>query len=631
MPAFNEEIDCVVLIAHMHSKWDIVGFKNPLFVCSEMFFDLCNIEERRWILWRIISDIRKSIFTVQTLSDYLLPDDFSKIEQNANLISRQWYKDCDEDRSEYLGVSTGKCFEYAIQTSIMRRLKFAQSIKRLLETYPNVPLYCDYAHDSEEMSILTSFGRNVFAFDQKQYTAGIQSMKSKRIANNASKYIRQASNYALRLLTLSNRHRYNQELPTIITFPTSNILKSLEMWKSKYNNKLNIVLPSITFKNIFAMLCLIRAGANLIINDNMAANVNNQPTNDVKKELYRHIKLDGTDKQFAYLISNIETILVRVIDNLLETEYGRLIVSINKIYAMLENVRPTAVVLPNDNQTLFRAWALVAKKLNIISVTPQHGHPMFLGDGNHLTSDYSIFWSKLSAQSYIQLGLDPACALISKYPFSLTSKPSSKRNYLNLDEELIILIITTGNPGVQVKIAETWVCDYIINVLNTLTQSGLKLKLCVKLHPGESKQMYYNNIDSKLISKIKIYENADLSNLINKVDVIISPPSTCILQALLMKKPVILVSAETADNDQLSLSKLRNVLTANSYDEIINCIHKIYDNGYSVNSSGIDVSKYSGTQDSQSENNFLELLYEIVYSTRNLSNSSKDGLRDEFL
>lgn len=611
----NAEIDGVVLIAHKHQMWEVASLKNPLFVCTEMFFDLSDIEERRWILWQLISELRKAYLQTKILSEFLLPNDFTTIERNAKLISQQWYSNGINDWSEFRGISIGKCFEYDIQTRIMRRLKFVVSIRRLIECFPVKPLYCDYADNSEEKAILLAYGIYTNDFDKPVSATKIEKKYVKSATNVSVTILRKLINDVLNRLEFFKNNNNKQKLPIIIAFPTPNILKALDVWKSEYNNKVRVVLPSIAFKNLFSMIKLIRAGAYLAYSEVDNIEIKGNEIESIRNKLINHIGFEAINEPYLNYDLRVDSILINILNKVIYTELHKNLRTIKSIADTLDKFKPNVVVLPNDNQTLYRAWALVAKKFGVITVTPQHGHPMFLGDGNHMTSDFSIFWSKLSSLTYIQLGLDPSRALISGFPSADVYQSATKIERINSNEEISILIITTGNPGVQVKINETWVCEYIMNILVQLLNSKQKLKLKIKLHPGESRELYYNNIFDSLGYRANIYDNADLIDLIKKADIIVSPPSTCVLQALCMNKPVILVSPEVSENVQLDFSKLKNVVTAIKYDDILKCLNLIVESELPHNISGIEVSEYIGIVDGNSSKRLMETVYKMASNT----------------
>ncbi len=537
----SKDISCdsIVLVAQRHSRWEIDGFCNPLFVCTEMLFDLQNIEVRRWELWHLIKDLDNASKHSATLSEFLEPDDFSFIEYTAKLISQQFYQPDGTDWSLYNGISLGKCFEYDVQTKSMRRLKYLLSIKRLVECFPSKQIYCDYPTDSEERKLLAAFQINLSNFDvSTQITSQKRWNLRDSITNLGIKYLRSAIIQFCNILTRCN-HKELNKVPTIVVFPTQIILKTLEIWKNEYTERLKIVIASGTNKNIRSIINLIQSGA---IFANLAEVNNKLDTVDIsriKNKWIERSESEGYLKLFDIKGMSLDKHFAAIINEIIDVDFPRICNVINSSTNLFNKVSAKAILLPNDTQTMYRAFALVARSMGVKSFTPQHGYPMYLGDGNHLTSDYSFFWSKSTAQIYENLGVSQDSLFITGCPYSDTLCSKDGTNSDLGDKEIQVLIITTGNPGVQVKIKEEWVPEYILNVLSNLLQSKHKLSLTVKLHPGESRKLYAENVSSYLHRNIKFIDDGDLTSLIQDNDVIISPPSTCILQALLLNKPVI--------------------------------------------------------------------------------------------
>ena len=101
--------DAIVLISRLHPNLQPYVFRCPLFVCSEMFVDLHDIEERRWRLWALRGDLRARGHAVATLADFLEAEDIGWLDSQGTLIAQKWYlDDAGQDVTIFQGISLGR-------------------------------------------------------------------------------------------------------------------------------------------------------------------------------------------------------------------------------------------------------------------------------------------------------------------------------------------------------------------------------------------------------------------------------------------------------------------------------------------------------------------------------------------
>lgn len=116
--------------------------------------------------------------------------------------------------------------------------------------------------------------------------------------------------------------------------------------------------------------------------------------------------------------------------------------------------------------------------------------------------------------------------------------------------------------------------EFIKNIFKELKKYHEK-KPIVKLHPS---QFYYDPkiLINKIDSSIPIFQNINIVNLISSCDFLISLNfSTVILEAMILKKPTILVLPEDQDFEDEKIVKMNSTLCVKKVDDIKNAIEKI--------------------------------------------------------
>lgn len=608
--------DCaaIVLIHRSHPEWNVKGVFKPVFVCAEMFLDLKDVELRRWQIWRLRNELRTASLPVAMLAEFLLPEDIAWLEKTSMYIAHHWYLENERDWSEYRGVSLGRCCEYDIKAKSLRRLKFALTCKRLIERFPDRPVFSDYPPESNEWEILNMLGIAVRPFDVHSVT---DAPPGRNFRHDLRVWLeKRVRLWGLDLLQMVSRlttRRWSPDQPVAVVRLSLQNLKALEVWRREPIRRVQIAMWMDYLIRPKMVWNLLKSGAVIVDTPRNHAPLCLAELTEIGE---RWVGIRGSLRHIDSLTFwgvSLQPVFNRLFDSMVRTEFKSVCDLVDHAYRTLDNPRVTLLVLPNDCQLPLRTWTLVAKQLGKKTLVTQHGGPLdYKEDDNHLLGDYSAFWSEMEAREYIAAGLRPTQTLVTGSPNAdIYYSGRAVSNSSARSGRIRILVITTGSPGVQAYLDEVWAPDYITDVLKNLCDGTGAFEVTVKLHPGESPALYREHMRPWLDQITSFKDIADLHALISHCDVVVSPLSTVVLEARAQGKPVILVPIKSVAGRMTNLERIQGVVTVRDGDSISAIARRIVQEGVGSSADEVDVTQYIGPLDGQSSQRLFEAIQRI--------------------
>ncbi|MBW8829367.1 MAG: hypothetical protein JF606_08040 [Burkholderiales bacterium] len=615
--------DAIVLVQRPHDDWTVAPSQRPLFVCAEMFLDLRDIEQRRWRMWQLRNSLVDAGLFATTLSDFLHPDDIAWLEHQGARVAHEWYLERESDRTMYRGISLGRCIEYEVKARAIRLLKLWLTVRRLIQRHPGCTLFADFAPDSTEWKLLELLGQPVQRFGALSATSQTSppqaqpSWRSRLISSG-----RRWGLSAMRLLSRLFAWRRDPALPLVVVRVGMQSAKMLERWVAGPRPAVRFSLWMNYLMRPRTVLSLVLAGAS-IPETSVLGHAATAPELDAALDWpSRRTSVAGTDAHLGdakALAPLIDEMLCRIT----RTGFRVARTDIDDAYATLGEPATALLVIPNDCQPVMRAWTLVAKRLARRTLVLQHGHLDYTEDEDHLTADHSAFWSTMVAQDYLSAGLQPHQIIVTGSPNAdeycvedYRPWPSKQK----LSGKTRVLVITTGNPAVQAYISETWVCDYIAGVLEALAPRLSEIEMVVKLHPGEDAGLYKANLGSLLPPGTAVDDRGNLARLIAEADVVISPPSTVVIEARAGGTPVILVRIPSVDNRATTLQHAEGVATVRDYRELGGAIDRIVAGRREDDAQAWPLSRFLGPLDGHASKRLLEAVHDLASAPQGFSN-----------
>lgn len=566
--------DAIVLVSHSHPDWQIDGCRSPLFVCSEMFVALNDIEVQRWRLWTLRDGLRAGGYAVATLADFLVAEDIAWLETQGARVAHEWYcDDAGDDPTMYRGISLGRCIEYDVKARAIRLLKLARCIERVRQRYPGVSIFTDSGPESIERDVLARLDIDVRHFGHP-WSVDVSTLSSSAPAAGPSLKVRvletarHTSLAAVRWASRLTARRQPPGTPRVVVRVGLQSVMMLQRWLTNPSRGIHFVLWMSYLMRPNSVLRLVQAGHS--ITEQTRAPTRPEYLASVRARVER---LFGLPNRHPGAGRPMGSLLDAMLGQVSSKTFPIVHAAIDDAYAELGHPDTALLCIPNDCQPLMRAWTLVAQVFGLPSLVLQHGYLDYTEDGDHLTATHSAFWSETVSQYYRTIGLRPEQVIVTGSPnadlYVKRQLTETRGTAVRTADRPRILIITTGNPGVQAYIHETWVCDYVAGILDALKLRFADFTFAMKLHPGECAALYREHLADRLPPGMEISDRGDLARMIAEADIIISPPSTVVIEARAGGKAVILMPVPTVEHRRTTLSEVEGVVTVYRNEDLV--------------------------------------------------------------
>ncbi len=355
-----------------------------------------------------------------------------------------------------------------------------------------------------------------------------------------------------------------------------------------------------------------------LLNQRRPAVLNKKSLDIIKKSNCKIIDLTNFEKNIKTQISSKTESLTRnleelwkddsVFENIFSIDSQTLWYSIKPIFSKMCNERFTEslrrVLLLNEFFSQFKIsevleWAetgqeekevlAVSKKYGIRSIMLQHsmfpisdiwkpfGKFLSLFSQEH-QSDYQAVWGNLTHEYAILNNHDKEKLLITGSP-KHDSFFSKEKNYKNTGK---ILLATTSPAAIFTEDSTTDIFlkhdQYIKEIFRVIKKNHPEKELIVKPHPQSD---FINNALSLIKetdSNAKIVLDADLPELINDCDLLISfNTSSILLESLIMEKPTISCITDDWAKDN-EIFKMNAIMPIDNVENVESSISKIIEN-----------------------------------------------------
>lgn len=621
MKSISEAPDAIVLVHRGAPGWRVEGCRSPLFVCAEMFLDLRDIESRRWQMWSLRAGLVSAGLRVAALSDFLLAEDIDWIESQSARTAHQWYMGSEGDETMYRGVSLGRCVEYQVKARAVRLFKLSRCLQRLLERYPDAKVYSDFDEESTEQRVLRKAHAAIFRFGTSEERAVVCRPRGEARQPLAASIVakgRQWGLWGVGLLADAVQTLRRSDAPVVVVRLSPQTLKMLGAWMTSHKRtQVRFALWMDHLVRPREVVALVAAGSLVV-----------QRVPVVSSESMRG--LSTLDKQVARQFCGepgprLESVFRDLLQEIAHNAFPVARSAIDHAYETFEQTQSRLLVAPNDCLLVSRAWTLVAQCSGMSSLVVQHGHLDYTEDENHLTATHSAFWSDMVVRQFQDAGLRPEQTI-------MTGSPTADR-YGQLANgrrgprrRPRILIATTGNPGVQAYIDESWVCDYIAGVLDALALCSNDFSITLRLHPGESSRLYRHHLGAKLPSDTTMSDRGDIARVLSEADLMISPPSTVVLEARAIGLPVILLRVPSANDRQTTLEQVDGVVTAGGYDELPAIVSTVLAGQVLPRTGTVPLPAFLGPLDGQSSRRLFDAVAGLAHLPHAFAPASRTEL-----
>jgi len=213
----------------------------------------------------------------------------------------------------------------------------------------------------------------------------------------------------------------------------------------------------------------------------------------------------------------------------------------------LEMEHPSIVFLPDETIDIARAASYLCKKKNVPCLVMQHGSITEEGaEPTEINAIKKIVFGKAIRDFLVNRGMNSKKIEITGSPlYDSFSEKISKDKIMNLKEKFgiekndkVILFASTGDNKRALP---------RLTALFKFAKKTPNIKIIIKQHPAEYHKKKYENFYRKLAEKNLvdiIISKDELRILLNFSDAFVTDFSTTILEALIVRKPIILMNFE---------------------------------------------------------------------------------------
>lgn len=246
----------------------------------------------------------------------------------------------------------------------------------------------------------------------------------------------------------------------------------------------------------------------------------------------------------------------------------------SKIYEVLDQLRPSAIIVTADKLLASKEFYFYAKKHQIPYIVYQSAFleapdikmPKRLKNllyavifnsllriplansrreyGNEFKDNYLLLWGNHFAAKYIGKKENKFIKTIGNPQYdeiySKGNKIIDQRKETFPAEKLKVLICTQELAGLVSKKAQ----DELKNIYRELIINNPTYQFCIKVHPRESEEDYISLFDNESTTNLVITKNTDLNKLYNDYHIQISTTSLTSFNALISGLPIILVKPD---------------------------------------------------------------------------------------
>jgi hypothetical protein len=549
---------------------------NPNIQYIILYDSVLNIEELKQIIKEynpqiITFSLESHNFLVKNSIDhklsesYLNENELDSIQDHLYLFT-QWYSDPSISKLiEYDGINIGELFYFEFGHFLIPILKKIYEIMRITAVYKNTLFFSS----NSLIIFLKLFTLNIQVLNDNPIhkisspSNNILKFNKKILINNnknsvISKIIK--ISYSLFKIIFQNK-KFEHDNPTIflINHTTKRFQTVLEKLPDFSINlvKYDAVIPA--FWDIDSFLMIKKSNCHIEHSTTIPPYDTREHNSLLDKQLNNLFEEEFFNKFFSVDNVSFWDVIKENFSNMYKRTYLNSIKDIEKIKFLFKKYPPSYILILGENSPLDLIIIKIAQKMNTKVGMLQHA---FNTDNPHnsdfhgikydhfcrlvpLYSDHFLVWDKLTQENAIKQGVNSKKIIPIGCPFFDTffhDDKNSKNDYI-----LLAIAPSTGNNTTQLS---TQMQLEFENTIKQICQIITKMnkKLLIKIH-------HASTFDEKTIKKINpnivvkrtgsFYQYAKDCELLICIDM-----STAILDAMLLKKPII--SVLIADKDSPS-------------------------------------------------------------------------------
>lgn len=500
--------------------------------------------------------------------DFLNDDDYQLIDETAINIGESWWDDQEMMKAlSYNGINLGTTIKHELISTLLKIIHRIVLIDRILK------------NTKPELVVITN--SNNLVDNVAPYICKIHGYKTKIFTTNKNKQS------AFRFDTLRISIDFLGK-NLVFRMPRSTFLavkKCYELFwdlififckshTKKQEFKKRILLLEFNLINWFYLLKHLSETQYelLLLNNRRPVIWNTESLNRAKKLRFTKLSLkkyNQNNKKKSQFLNNLRRVLEEnptlsskfcvnsimfwdfIKEDFIQFCLKRLMEIIDVVdssQSLLEKEKINLVVSWDDNQQIERSIISVAKNKKIPTLQVQHGILNQIKTKNRSWSNFTLreiisdkyaVYGKLAYTMFANHGADTNKIIIAGCP------RYDELFHSKIKNEKMILVTLSGIPSTAYSFFfSNKIISHYEKLFEAVFTSLAKIKdrkIIIKRHPSQDEILSIDRLTRQHVPSATIVTNAPTNDLLARADVVITPPSSIALEAMIVGKPVVLI------------------------------------------------------------------------------------------
>lgn len=261
--------------------------------------------------------------------------------------------------------------------------------------------------------------------------------------------------------------------------------------------------------------------------------------------------------------------------------FSEILFFIDSLNQLIDNENIRLLVTLDDSQQIGRTATILCNKRNIPVILSLNTDINIFHDGKRnwevftlhkIYADKFAIYGNLAKQLCLNHNIEPEKLVITGNP---RYDDLFKRKVISNEKNILISLSGIASTAWSTFFSISLILKYekmFKEVLKSLAK--YEKNIIIKLHPTQDSIIDVKGIVEELLPNAQIYKNANTYDLIAQSDVVITPPSSIITEALILDKPVFLFKF-LANDSGIPYEKYNAVLASEDENEIDEKIRQI--------------------------------------------------------
>jgi hypothetical protein len=518
------------------------------------------------LTFKTIELLEEQKIKFELFDEFLSPKEYEMVDNKVYEIGRTWDEHDDlKQIFEYNGVNIAKTIEGELISSL---LKFGHRICILEKIFsaikPNIVYVSETTKSISKIPRLFSkkyefeiknlyFKSDETNFRIDDYIVGfdikgknVEVTLSRKNFNRIKKYYELFWKCCYKLSTKQNKQKIDSKI-LLLDF---NLITNKSTLNSLSNSEFDILLANTRRPIIWNYESL--KIAKKINFQNIQLNFNKHDSHTKLLEILKRFKDFSKENNFfieKFMINNISfwDIFKNDFIKFCEERFGEILPFIDSLNKVLDEKNIKLLITLDDAQQIGRAATILCNNRNIQTLYLRNTDMNIFKDGKRnweifalqkIYSDKFAIYGELTKKLCLEHKIDSEKLVMTGNPrYDGLFRREVKGDKNNILITLSGIASTAWTTFYSISLVQKYEIMFR-EILKSLAK--LDKKVTIKIHPNQDSIINVQKITNEILPNATILKNANTYDLISQSDVVISPPSSVITEALILNKPVFL-------------------------------------------------------------------------------------------